>query len=316
MRLNMPVTNVEHELYDGEQIVSKTDLKGQITYINPAFIRISGFTEAELIGQPHNIVRHPDMPPEAYVDMWENLKQEKSWTGMVKNRCKNGDYYWVEATATPLRENNQVVGYMSVRKKPAREQIEAASAAYKLFREGKAKGLKIEQGRVVRTGLRGWLDNITIKQRLVAMVGLTGLFIIVMLLAGLFDVQEIGVAKNAAPADLKAIAFGVTAGSGAVALLLLTWLAWRLHTAVVHPLTRIAGNIARIAQGNSGENIIIERNDELADMVQSFRSLETKLGFDIAESNRLGQESLRVKIALDNVSTGVMIADNNFNIVY
>ena len=109
MRNNLPVTNVEVQLDEHTLIVSKTDLKGQITYINKDFIDISGFTEAELIGQPHNIVRHPDMPAEAFADFWQDLKDDRPWTGLVKNRCKNGDYYWVLANATPLRENGKVV---------------------------------------------------------------------------------------------------------------------------------------------------------------------------------------------------------------
>ncbi|MDO8961395.1 MAG: PAS domain-containing protein, partial [Methylophilus sp.] len=90
MKINMPVTQKEVELSDTSSIVSKTDLKGRITYINRDFIDISGFTEAELIGQSHNIVRHPDMPPEAYVDLWSTVKAGRPWNGMVKNRCKNG----------------------------------------------------------------------------------------------------------------------------------------------------------------------------------------------------------------------------------
>ena len=91
MRNNQPVTNVEVKVDEHTLIVSKTDLKGMITYVNKAFIDISGFTESELIGQPHNILRHPDMPPEAYADMWRDLKDGRPWTGVVKNRCKNGD---------------------------------------------------------------------------------------------------------------------------------------------------------------------------------------------------------------------------------
>ena len=152
MRNNLPVTNVEFPLDDYTLIVSKTDLKGQITFINKDFIDVSGFTEAELIGQPHNLVRHPDMPVEAFEDMWRDLKDGRPWTGMVKNRCKNGDHYWVLATATPMRENGQVTGYMSVRRKPSRQQIEAAENAYRLFREKKAGGLHILHGAVVKGG--------------------------------------------------------------------------------------------------------------------------------------------------------------------
>ena len=102
MRTNLPVTNVEYPLTDETLIVSKTDLKGKLSYFNGQFIEVSGFTEAELIGQPHNIVRHPDMPPEAFEDLWVTLKAGKPWAGAVKNRRKNGDFYWVLASATPV----------------------------------------------------------------------------------------------------------------------------------------------------------------------------------------------------------------------
>lgn len=136
MKINMPVTNHEYVLTEKDTIVSTTDLKGAITSVNPDFIRISGFTEAELIGSNHNIVRHPDMPPAAFEDLWNTVKAGRPWTGIVKNRCKNGDYYWVEANVTPLRQNGQVVGYMSVRNKPTRRQIEEAEALYQQWNQG------------------------------------------------------------------------------------------------------------------------------------------------------------------------------------
>ncbi len=178
MRMNMPVTNVEIPLTPSTLIVSKTDLKGQITYINRDFLEISGFTEAELIGQPHNIVRHPDMPPEAYVDMWGCLKAGRPWIGMVKNRCKNGDYYWVEAHATPLIENGQTVGYMSVRKMPTRSQVDAAEQAYRLFREKKQGNLKIEFGNAVADNLLrklNFLRSMSIKGRLSFVIAMLSL---------------------------------------------------------------------------------------------------------------------------------------------
>ena len=155
MKINMPVTQHEVELSDATLIVSKTDLKGQITYINREFIEISGFTEDELLGKAQNIVRHPDMPPEAFDDMWRALKEGRPWVGLVKNRCKNGDYYWVEAHAMPMLEGGQVCGYMSVRRKASRDQIQAAEAAYALFRAGKAGGMAIRDGRVVSAGMFG-----------------------------------------------------------------------------------------------------------------------------------------------------------------
>ena len=110
MRTNLPVTGREILMKDGHSIVSKTDLKGKITYCNPYFVELSGSDENELIGAPHNIVRHPDMPAEAFADLWDTVKRGIPWTGLVKNRCKNGDHYWVNANVTPLIENGVVVG--------------------------------------------------------------------------------------------------------------------------------------------------------------------------------------------------------------
>ena len=136
MRSNLPVTNVEYVLKDTETIVSKTDLHGNITYVNQDFINISGFSEAELMGQPQNIVRHPDMPVEAFADFWRTLKSGKAWTGLVKNRCKNGDHYWVLANAAPIIENGKITGYGSVRVKPGRDQVLAADGAYRAVKGG------------------------------------------------------------------------------------------------------------------------------------------------------------------------------------
>ncbi len=131
MRKNLPVTDTEHTFAPGERLVSTTDLKGRITYCNEAFIAISGFSRDELIGQPHNIVRHPDMPPAAYEVMWKHLKAGQPWMGLVKNRSKDGGYYWVDAYVTPITEYGEVIGYESVRSCPSREDIQRAAPLYR-----------------------------------------------------------------------------------------------------------------------------------------------------------------------------------------
>ena len=130
MKKNLPITNKEIQLNQEDSIISTTDLKGQITYVNKAFLDISGFTENELIGKSHNIVRHPDMPPAAFKDLWETIKEGDNWRGIVKNRCENGDYYWVEAFVSPVIINSKLVGYQSVRSKASHEQINQASSLY------------------------------------------------------------------------------------------------------------------------------------------------------------------------------------------
>jgi aerotaxis receptor len=154
MRVNLPVTSHEQWLDESEFLVSKTDLKGRITYANEAFVRISGFTEAELIGASHNLVRHPDMPPEAFADMWRALQAGRPWQGIVKNRTKCGDFYWVWANANPIWDGDAIVGYMSLRTRPARQQIEQSAAFYRTLRAG-SRAWTVRDGRAARRGLRG-----------------------------------------------------------------------------------------------------------------------------------------------------------------
>ncbi|WP_151637763.1 methyl-accepting chemotaxis protein [Noviherbaspirillum aerium] len=169
MRKNFPVNGSEYVLQDDRPIVSKTDLKGRITYVNPYFVEVSGFSEDELIGAPHNIVRHPDMPEAAFGDLWKTLKAGEIWSAPVKNRRKDGGYYWVIAHVTPITERRQIVGYMSVRTKPAGHQIDAAVAAYANINQGNHSTLTLAQGRLIRksalaTLLRG--DYLSLRLRL------------------------------------------------------------------------------------------------------------------------------------------------------
>lgn len=135
MKQNLPVIDRETELEEGVSLVSKTDLKGVIIYANEAFIKVSGFSADELIGRSHNIVRHPDMPPAAFAWMWRTLQRGRPWRGLVKNRCKDGGFYWVDACVVPVRKNNETIGYMSVRQRADRKEIERTEALYAQLRE-------------------------------------------------------------------------------------------------------------------------------------------------------------------------------------
>lgn len=156
MRQNLPVTGRNLELPKDANILSTTSPQSHITYVNPDFIKISGFTEEELLGQPHNIVRHPDMPPAAFEHMWSTLKSGRSWMGLVKNRCKNGDHYWVSAYVTPIAKNGSIVEYQSVRTKPEPEQVLAAEKLYAQLRSGKAARPKLAASFSVKILLLIW----------------------------------------------------------------------------------------------------------------------------------------------------------------
>ena len=136
MKKNYPLSGREAHFDADTQIISTTDLKGAISYVNDSFVEISGFSESELLHKNHNIIRHPDMPPAAFADLWSNLQAGKAWMGLVNNRCKNGDHYWVDAYVTPIHEAHGIVGYQSVRTKPDRDQVRRAEALYRKINQG------------------------------------------------------------------------------------------------------------------------------------------------------------------------------------
>lgn len=123
-------TDIEAPYPDGKLIVSTTTLEGVITHVNPAFIQMSGFTEEELIGAPHSILRHPDMPPAAFKDLWDTVLKGEKWQGFVKNLRKDGGFYWVKATVIPNVRQGEVVGFTSVRRKPSRTKVDECAALY------------------------------------------------------------------------------------------------------------------------------------------------------------------------------------------
>ena len=160
MRNNLPVTQQERLYEDTEQLISATDLAGVITYCNPVFADVAGFAQQELAGQSHNIVRHPDMPQAAFADLWQTVQNGKAWMGIVKNRCKNGDYYWVDAYVTPVYTDGKVSGYESVRVRPRAEDVARATRLYERLRPSadaraaSAGQVAAELGRLQRRKLR------------------------------------------------------------------------------------------------------------------------------------------------------------------
>lgn len=122
----------EKSLEKNTIIVSQTNEKGEIIFANNDFCKIAGFSLEELVGKAHNTVRHSDMPKWAFEDLWRTLKSGKTWKGIVKNRTKDGGYYWVNATAFPSRNSDGTIRYVSVRVKPTKEEIEIAKKLYEI----------------------------------------------------------------------------------------------------------------------------------------------------------------------------------------
>ncbi len=263
MRLNTPVTNQEFILDDGKTIVSTTDLKGKISYANPYFIEVSGFTEDELIGAPQNILRHPDMPVEAFADLWATIKAGMPWSGMVKNRCKNGDFYWVYANVTPVIEAGRPVGYMSVRSKPSREQVAQADRLYREIREGNPRRLRLERGRLRQRGWRGWAGRLR-ELSLARHIGLG-----MGALSGLLAVLAIAGALQGAPLWQTLLDAGFCAGA------LYFW--YSLHRAIVQPLRQATGFARKMAGGDLTGAIEIGADNEMGQLLAALRQTNVNL---------------------------------------
>jgi len=194
MRMNLPISDTVHPVPEGEVLVSKTNLSGAITYCNQTYIEVSGFSREELLGAPHNFVRHPDMPHEVFADLWKTILADKPWRGLIKNRCKDGSYYWLEVHITPLLQNREAVGYVSFGYKATQQQVEQIAAVYRESREGVSK-LRIDQGKIVpqENRLQRWMSAASVKSRLLALV----VFLLCVLVAtGGFNLYEASAAHE------------------------------------------------------------------------------------------------------------------------
>ncbi|AXK81262.1 PAS domain S-box protein [Pseudolabrys taiwanensis] len=268
MRQNLPITNVEYVVDERQSIVSTTDHRGNITYANPYFIEASGYAEEELIGAPHNILRHPDMPPAAFRDLWASIKAGLPWQGVVKNRRKNGDYYWVFARVTPIVENGKAAGYMSVRTKPSRAQIDAAARLYKQEMD-KPGSLLLRQGRVFASR---W------HRRFVAMlevpIGLRLGLTFAMLLAA---VAVLGWAAASPEAVMRAGLAGWL-GAFAIAVFAAVGCFWLyVAQAIVSPMKQAVRFAQRIAGGDLTATADTVRGDEIGQLTRALCQLNANL---------------------------------------
>ena len=262
MRKNLPVTQQEHDYPADTTLMSTTDVDSRIGYANEAFIAVSGYGRDELFGQPHNLVRHPDMPEAAFADMWATLKQGKSWTALVKNRCKNGDHYWVCANAAPMVRAGVLTGYVSVRTKPARAEIEQAEALYARMREGRLSGRKLYQGLLVRTGVfapLSWLSQtMSVGWRLffglagMGLIGILALLGLAWALPGVFDNPWQVVALFAV---FQTLALGLSTAA--------------LQSQIAAPLRQLAQQAQDVASGNLQESKGFNRIDEIGRIMRS-----------------------------------------------
>ena len=273
MKTNLPVTRNEARFPKGHYIVSRTDLKGITTYVNETFVEVSGFSREELIGKNHNVVRHPDMLPGAFQWLWETIKDGRPWRGMVKNRCKNGDYYWVDALVVPVLKNGEITGYMSVRHEPSRQQIADAEAFYQQLKEGKTALPKPSF----------WKGG-SLKTRLGGLV----LFTLLAQILGLFT-HQFGASFGLSEGGIDGF-LGVFGGLGIAAGIGLLLMQNQMLTIV----KRIVGRLDNIAQGDLTDDIPLLRTDELGKLNDALVTMQTHfkaMMSEISESAHLMGDS-------------------------
>jgi aerotaxis receptor len=242
-------------------------LNGNIVYVNPYFVRISGFAEQELLGAPQNIIRHPDMPAEAFADLWHSIKSGMPWTGLVKNRCKNGDFYWVKANVTPVMESGETIGYMSVRVKPERGEIEATERAYRSIREHAARGAFIRNGEVVKPGLSHRLSKLL--HMSLAMRIWLGTSVVNLLLLGVCVASLLG----GAGADRGYAIFGATL----LGLVINVFLWSTLRSNVLQPLGKALDGARAIAAGDLSGKFDTSRSDEVGQLLRALQQMNCNL---------------------------------------
>ena len=298
MSIAMERNGEEVMMGEGQTLVSRTDLTGVICYVNKEFIEISGYSEAELMGRPHNMVRHPDMPSAAFADLWGCVSQGKPWIGIVKNKTKLGGFYWVEARVIPVWSNGSVVEYMSVRKKPSRQQIQEAESLYRDLNIGKGPVLSAKEKwdlKVSAMPLKSKLNSL-LTMAAVAFAGVVGLSM------ASFEVND-----STTTLIMLFAAFFV---------LLSVSFSTFLNRFVINHSEEMLVFFRNIAGGSFDEKINIKQDDEIGQMMQMLHTIQTKLDFDIEFANNVASRATAIKNALDVCNTNVMIADNGMNITY
>ncbi len=292
MRVNLPVIDSEYDFPSNEMLVSTTDTRGVITHCNAAFVRTSGFTYDELIGQPHNLIRHPDMPAEAFRDLWRTIGHGNPWTGLVKNRRQDGSYYWVQANVTPIMDGGKPQGYMSVRTKPSRAQVQAAEALYARMRaeaESRNVTITLSGGHVQHAGTAGVLKRIT---GLAAMTKVS-LWLLVTVLASLAP----ALAGPTGWATMLAQFVILLVGMGSA----LVWLNLRLFDAMKDAL-RFSRDISGCNLATSVEG---EYPEPIQSLMQSLRQIQVNLRAVIGD----------VRTEVENFrQTASEIAQNSLNL--
>ncbi len=293
MQINMPVTNNEIVMKPETILVTRTDLKGVITFANDAFVEISGFSRNELIGANHNIVRHPDMPEVAYVELWSTIQKGNPWHRIVKNRAKNGDFWWIRANVTPIFDGGNIVGYMSVRHPPTRDEVDEAEQIYRAIKSGKSV--------LHSTGVAAVFKKIKEisqgKKLAFASTVLAAPNIFLM-------VQSFNTANYSL---LSFVASATVFGAVIIA---------KTSNSTRNAIEDAINELTRLSTNKFGKPLDLRRDDQFGDLFRKIYASSVKLGSDLADSRQMTADSLRVIQGLENVQSSVLITNANLEIIF
>jgi methyl-accepting chemotaxis protein len=293
MKNDILVTNQEVPMQKGQILVTRTDLKGKITYVNDTFLELLGYTREEMLGAEHSIIRHHDIPAEVYKDIYASLEDLKPWSGVLKGKTKSGNFFWFEANAIPLFKNGQVNEYLFVRYVPKPEQVEAAKQLYQKIADKKASIRSI--------GIQGVLKQI----REIAIWKKMALTLTIFLLPlGLF-MYRLFVVQDF-------ILLAGVAGLTIVASGLLVGLALLIHKSLEHSVFILYS----MANGQFRNKIDLNRKDQLGDFFRGIYSTQVKMNSQLTEAKQVGTDALRINRALDEVNSGVMVLSKDATIIY
>lgn len=293
MKTNMPITNREVMMKPGTILVTRTDLKGLITFVNDDFVEISGYSRDELIGQNHNIVRHPDVPPAVFKEMWTTLKKGNPWHRVIKNRTKSGDYYWISASVTPVFDKATVHEYMSVRHIPSRAEIDSAEQLYRKVNENKAT--------LHSTGFNAlckFVQEIAIWKKLT-------------FASSLFFAPNAFLIYNAFHEANYALITVVVS---------LSILSATIVASVIKDtnksLEQSIDKLYQLSANKFGKSLNLRLDDQFGDLFRAIYATGVKLGDDLAHAKQVNADSLRVIRGLETVQSSVLITNSSFEIIF
>ncbi|PJZ31402.1 methyl-accepting chemotaxis protein [Leptospira kmetyi] len=273
MRKNLPVTNKELEIPFNAVLISRTDTKGRISYVSQDFAEISGFPEKEMLGEPHNLIRHPDVPSEVYREMWETIQNGNPWNGVVKNRAKSGDHYWVDATITPVMSEGAVAGYMSVRKKATRKQIEKAEVLFRELRNTESFSWKL------KSAVRAFFKKLGLSGKIITYA----LLVFVPLLFANYEWIQNGL--------IFLPVLGVVCGTLGILLLMRTILNYRKEIREIISIQKeiVSGNFLTEIPARRGNSEITEIHSSLRVLVISVWGLLVQIKENFEKNKQLYQ---------------------------